>query len=304
MATLWQDIKYGIRMLARNPGFAIVVVLILGLGIGATTAVFSVVNGVLLRPLPYKDPGRVVMVFSTKSSQRRPASRLTFQDWQSQSKSFEDMAVSSFTAKTCRHEEGTDRIEGMRVSSSLFGLLGLEPLVGRTFLPEETWPDHQYVILGYDFWKRRFGCDESALGSSIMLGPDITLAPKDELHTVIGVMPPGIGFLNTRNPFLRPSGTNTRVDFWVPVNEEMPDHRGSNVNWDVVGRLKRGVTIEMAQAEMDAIASRVAREHYADPAKAPGVEVVSLHEYIVGRTRRAHPPCRWGSRFRNVDRLC
>lgn len=283
----WQDIRYGFRMLARNPGFTVVVVLILALGIGVTTAVFSVVHGVLLRPLPYEDPGRLVLLFSTKSAQRQSSSRLTFLDWKSQSQSFEDMAVSSFIPMTYRHEEGTDHVEGMCVSPNLFGLLGLKPLIGRTFRSQESWPNSHYVILGYDFWKRRFGGDESVLDHVIKLGPELAMTSKEEAYTVVGVMPPGIRFLNTKSPIFAPSGTNSRVDFWVPVFRDLPKSRGSNTHWDIVGRLKQGVSIVHAQAELDTIAGRMAQEHYSDPAKAPGVEVVPVHAYMVGETRRS-----------------
>ena len=286
MGTLWQDVRFAVRLLVRSPGFTVVVVLILALGIGVTTAVFSVVYGVLLRPLPYEDPGRLVFLFSIKSAQRRTSSRMTFLDWKSHSQSFEDMAVSSFISMTYGHEEGTDRVEGMCVSPNLFGLLGLEPLVGRTFRSQESWPNHHYVILGYDFWKQRFGGDESVLGRVIKLGPELAMTPKEEAYTVVGVMPPGVRFLNTKSPILAPSGTNRRVDFWVPLIRDVHKRRDSNTFWDVVGRLKRGVSIAQAQAEMDTIAGRVAQEHYSDPAKAPGVEVVPVHAYTVGETRR------------------
>ena len=284
MGILWQDIRYGIRMLRRRPGFATAVVLCLGLGIGGVTAVFSVVNGVLLRPPPYEDPGRLAFLFSIKSAQRRPSSRMTFLDWKSQSQSFEDMAVSSFIGMSYRHEEGTDRVQGMCVSPNLFALLGIKPLIGRTFQSQESWPNHHYVILGYDFWKHRFGSDESVLGRVITLSPE--LGPKEESYTVVGVMPPGVRFLNTRNPIFAPSETNRRVDFWVPLIREAHKSRNSNVFWDVVGRLKRGVSIGQAQAEMDTIAGRAAQEHYSDPSKAPGVEVVPVHAYMIGETRR------------------
>jgi len=284
MGTIWQDVRFAARMLIRSPGFTVVVVLILALGIGVTTAVFSVVNGVLLRPLPYEDPDRLALLFSIKSAQRRPSSRMTFLDWKSQSQSFEDMAVSSFIGMSYRHEEGTDRVEGMCVSPNLFALLGLKPLIGRTFQSQESWPNHHYVVLGYDFWRQRLGGDESVLGRDITLSPE--LAPKEESYTVVGVMPPGVRFLNTRNPVLAPSETNHRIDLWVPLNRDVHKRRDSNTFWDVVGRLKRGVSIAQAQTEMDTIAGRVAQEHYSDPAKAPGVEVIPVHAYMVGEMRR------------------
>ena len=284
MSTLYQDIKYAIRMMARNPGFTIVVVLILGLGIGATTAVFSVVNGVLLRPLPYKDSDRIAMLFSTHESlERFPSSRLDFTDWKAQGRSFEDMAISRFREATYRHSEGTERIEGMCVSPNLFGLLGLQPLIGRTFSPQEVWPNHHYIILGHEFWKRHFGGDESVLGSAVTLTPGFTASPKDEPYTVVGVMPPGGRFLNTAWSFGDLTEVNAQVDFWIPVNQDFPTSRGVH-NWDVVARLKPGVHAKEAQAEMDEIAKRVARQ-YNDPTRAPKVLVVPLHTHLMGDTR-------------------
>jgi putative ABC transport system permease protein len=276
MTTLWQDVRYGFRTLARNPGFAVVVVLILGLGIGATTSVFSIVDGVLLRALPYRDPGRLVMLFTTYAKWnlwRAPTSGMNFLDWQQQNRSFEDMAIVRTEGTTYRHEEGTDHIEGMCVSPNLFPLLGWEALVGRTFLPEETWPNHHYVVLGYDFWQRHFGGDEAILGKPVALGEGN--AP----YTVIGIMPPGIRALSAK--------ANAFVDFWIPVDRDLPETalggRGC-LRWIVVGRLKPGIGVKQAQAEMDGIARRIAEE-VKDPANELGVNVVSLHACLVGETR-------------------
>ncbi len=273
----WQDIRYGFRMLARSPGFTVVVVLILGLGIGAATSVFSIINGVLLHALPYRDPDRLVMLFSTyplRHEMRSITSGMNFLDWQKQNQSFEDMAVVRSEGTTYRHDEGTDHVDGMCVSTNLFSLLGWEPLVGRTFLPEETWPNHRYVVLGYDFWQRRFGGEEAILGKGIILGG------SDAPYTVVGVMPPGIRFLD--------ASADAVVDFWIPVDRDLPETRMGGrgcLRWRVVGRLKPAVSVKQAQAEMDGIASRIATTEFADPTHAPGVNMVPLHEYVVGETR-------------------
>ncbi len=277
MTTLWQDIRYGFRTLARGPGFAVVVILILGLGLGATTSVFSIVNGVLLHALPYQDPDRLAMVFSTYTQwneKRSITSGLNYLDWRKQNQSFEDLAVLRREGTTYRHEEGTDHVEGLCVSTNFFSLLGWEALVGRTFLPEETWPNHGYVVLGYDFWQRRLGGDEAILGKGIRLGRG------SGMFTVVGVMPPGLRFLDAK--------AKTFVDFWVPVDRDLPEMelggRGC-LRWSVVGRLQPGVTVKQAQAEMDGIAERIAKTEFTNPADAPGVNVVPLHEYVVGDIR-------------------
>jgi putative ABC transport system permease protein len=277
MGLLWQDVRYGMRMLARSPGFAVVVILILGLGIGATTSVFSIVNGVLLHALPYKDPDRLALVFSTYTQwneKRSITSGLNYQDWRKQNQSFEDLAILRREGTIYRHEEGTDHVEGMCVSTNFFSLLGWEALVGRTFLPEETWPNHGYVVLGYDFWQRRLGGDEAILGKGIKLGGG------SGMFTVVGVMPPGLRFLDAK--------AKTFVDFWIPVDRDLPETQMGGrgcLRWSVVGRLKPGIGVKQAQAEMDGIAARIAATEFTNPADAPGVNIVPLHAYVVGDTR-------------------
>jgi putative ABC transport system permease protein len=270
-------------MLKRNPGFTVVVILVLGLGIGGTAAVFSVANGVLLRPLPYENPDRLVMLFHVSSSVKEaPTSGMDFLDWKQQNRSFEDMSVMRFVSGTYQYETGTERLEGLCVSNNLFGLLGLKNHAGRTFLPEETWPNQHYIILSHHVWKRWFDTDASILGKTIKLGSN------DKPYTVVGVMEPNLRFLNTGWSFWNFTEVNARIDFWIPVDRDLPDieHGGRGaLNWDVVARLKPGVSVEQAQVEMGNIAQRLGQEHYADPAKAPGVKVVSLHSHLVGRTR-------------------
>jgi len=277
MGTLWQDIKYSLRVQARNPGFVAVVIIVLGLGIGAATSVFSIVNGVLLQALPYKDPSRLVELFSNYSKwgfERGPVSGMNFIDWKEQNKCFEDMAVLRSVETTYRHSNGTDHVEGMCVSPNLFALLGWETLVGRTFRPDETWPNHHYILLGYDFWKRRFGGEETILGKAVTLGVD------GQPYTVIGIMRPGIRFLEAK--------ANVFVDFWIPVDRDLPEiamgGRGC-MRWNVVARLKPGMSIKLVRAEMGGITERIAKTEYSDPANAPGVNIVPLHEYVLGDTR-------------------
>ncbi len=277
MRVIWQDIRYSLRTLAKSPGFAIVAILILGLGIGAATSVFSIANGVLLRALPYKDPDRLVMLFSsypTWGEERSITSGMNFLDWQAQNESFEGMAVVRREETTYRHEDGTDHVEGLCVSPSLFALLGWEALAGRTLRPDESWPNHHYIVLGYDFWQRHLGGDEAVLGKGIMLGG------HKQAYTVVGIMPPGVRFLETQ--------ADAFVDFWIPVDRDLPEiamgGRGC-LRWNVVGRLKPGTSVRQAQSEMDGIAERIAKTEFTDPTHAPGVNVIPLHAYVVGDTR-------------------
>ncbi len=152
------------------------------------------------------------MVFSTYAywDERSITSGMNFVDWQKQSRSFEDLAVVCSQEATFQHAEGADHVEGMCVSTNLFSLLGWEPLLGRTFLPEETWPNHHYVVLGYDFWKRHLGGDEAILGKAITLR-----GIQPPAYTVVGVMPPGIRFLEAKN--------DAFVDFWIPVDRDLPE---------------------------------------------------------------------------------
>jgi putative ABC transport system permease protein len=253
-----------------------VTVLVLGLGIGAATSVFSIVNGVLLQALPYKDPDRLVMLFSTYADwgERSITSGMDFVDWQKQSRSFEDLAIVSSQEARYRYVEGTDRLKGMCVSTNLFSLLGWQPLLGRAFLPEETWPNHHYVVLGYDFWKRYLGGDAAILGKAITLG-----GIEPPAYTVVGVMPPGVRFLDAKN--------DAFVDFWIPVDRDLPEIQSGGrgcLRWQVVGRLKADVSVKEAQVEMTGIAERIAKTGYSDPTEAPGVNIVSLHDYVVGDT--------------------
>lgn len=276
MGTLWQDVRYGLRMLARNPGFTAVVILVLGLGIGAATSVFSIVNGVLLQSLPYKDPDRLVMLFSTYAKwdeMRSITSGMNFLDWQKQSRSFEDLAIVRSEEGTYQHAEGADHLDGMCVSTNLFSLLGWVPLLGRTFLPEETWPNHHYILLGYDFWKRRLEGDEAILGKAI------TMRKGGVAYTVVGVMPPGVRFLDGRNDVF--------VDFWIPVDRDLPEIQSGGrgcLRWQVVGRLRSGVGIKQARAEMTGIAERIAKAEFPDPSWAPGINIVPLRSYVAGDT--------------------
>ncbi|HEX8184527.1 MAG TPA: ABC transporter permease, partial [Blastocatellia bacterium] len=271
-----QDLRYGVRMLMKQPGFTAVAVIALALGIGANTAIFSVVNAVLLRPLPFKNPEQLVIVNETvrrETIETRPASYPDFIDWRDQNQSFEDIAAFDSPSFTLTGGDEPERIPGEIVSASYFSLLGIQPKAGRAFLPEEDrTPDANPVaVVSYKLWQRRFGSDPNLVGKSVKI--------NERDFTVIGIMPEGF------------EGVSGGSEVWIPVSmistfSSQPgdiNKRGSRWH-SVIARLKPGVTINQAQADMDAIASRLERE-YQGTNKDRGVQLVGAHESAVGNLR-------------------
>jgi putative ABC transport system permease protein len=263
-------------MLMKQPGFTAVAVIALALGIGANTAIFSVVNAVLLRPLPFKNPEQLVIVNETvrrETIETRPASYPDFIDWRDQNQSFEDIAAFDSPSFTLTGGDEPERIPGEIVSASYFSLLGIQPKAGRAFLPEEDrTPDANPVaVVSYKLWQRRFGSDPNLVGKSVKI--------NERDFTVIGIMPEGF------------EGVSGGSEVWIPVSmistfSSQPgdiNKRGSRWH-SVIARLKPGVTINQAQADMDAIASRLERE-YQGTNKDRGVQLVGAHESAVGNLR-------------------
>ncbi len=193
MRSFLRDLRYGVRTLANNPGFTVVAVAVLAVGIGATIAIFSVANSVLLKPLPYKDPERLVMVYERLESDdyatRSPFSPFDFNVFERETRLLEEVAAFANLTYELAERAGTtepERIVGTRVSPSLFSMLGGKPALGRTFTAQENHPDHRVVVLSYGLWQRRFGADKNILGESIIL--------ERQPYTVIGVMAPGFAF--------------------------------------------------------------------------------------------------------------
>ena len=272
LETFWQDMRYGVRMLRRNPGFTTVAVLTLALGIGANTAIFSVVNAVLLRPLPYDNPHQLVMVWETirEAGYQTGPSYPNFEDWREQNQVFEQMVAFRSLDYTLTGVEEAVRVQGARVSAGFFPLLRVEPILGRPFLPEEDQAGAKnVVILSYGFWHRRFGGDPGAVGKKVTLdGTDFT---------VIGVLPPGFKFPYEMVP----------AELWTPtaLDAELFPQRGLHA-LGAIGRLKPGVTLQQAQAEMDTIARRLEQE-YPEDNTGRGVNLVPLHRQVVGGVRPA-----------------
>ncbi|MCI0485861.1 MAG: ABC transporter permease [Blastocatellia bacterium] len=269
MDNLLQDIRYAIRMMIKRPGFTIVAVITLALGIGANTAIFSVTSAVLLRPLPYKDPDRLVMVWETNSIRKvddESVAPPNFLDWSDQNQVFEHIAAFTSESFNLTGVAEPERLEGYRVSASLFPLLGVAPAMGRTFLPEEDrFGTGRVVLLSYGLWQRQFAADPQIVGKALTL--------NDESHTVVGVMPQGFYF------------QNKEIDVWVPIAFTDQDRNSRGGHYlEAVARLKPGVALDQAQAEMNVIATRLEQQYPASN-KGAGVRLVSLHEEIVGDTR-------------------
>ena len=270
MQTLLKDIRYGLRMLLKNPVFAAVAVVALALGIGANTAIFSVVNGVLLSPLPYAHPEQLAMVWLDNRPQgirEDITSYPNFMDWRDRNKTFQGMSgIRDMTVNLTGVGE-PEEVRGAAVSSNFFQLMGVSPAQGRGFTAEEEQPGKdKIIVLGHGLWQRRFGGDPGILNRVISL--------NGETYTIVGIMPPGFRF---------PS----EAEIWEPLapNERLRAARGAF--WlPIVGRLKPGVARAQAQADMDVIAGQLEQE-YPNINKGYGINVVPLQEQIVGNLRTA-----------------
>lgn len=268
-----QDLRYGARMLARTPGFTAIAVLALALGIGANTAIFSVVNTVLLQPLPFKNPKELVMIWENATHLGFPKntpSPANFLDWREQNTVFTGMAAMAPKNFNLTGAGEPERLDGRRVSANLFDLLGVQPRLGRRFLPEEDAPGTRVVILSHGLWQRRFGADPRIVGQSLNL--------NGESYAVVGVMPPAIEL---------PGFDNWKDQLWVPLAfpSEEAQSRGNHY-LEVIARLKSGVTLEQARAEMETISARLAQQYPADNLRIGSV-VVPLHEEVVGNIKPA-----------------
>jgi len=286
METLLQDLRYGLRVLLTRPGFTAVAIIALALGIGANSAIFSVVSGVVLRPLPYKDPSRLMMVWSRRpllqaqeGLSEYPVSAADFIDWRDRNQSFEQIAAFHSQPFNLTGAGEPEYLGGVRASANLFSLLGVEAQQGRTFLPEEDQLGAGHVVAISDgLWKRRFGADPNIVGQKLIL--------NDEPYTVVGVLPkdfqfPRKGELPAGYQFPR------QADFYTPLawTPAQATNRGRNF-LAVVARLKAGVTMQQAQADVDGIAEQL-RQEYPQANANKEIFVVSLHQQAVGKVRTA-----------------
>jgi putative ABC transport system permease protein len=271
MESLLQDARYGVRMLVRNPGVTAVLVLALAGGTGANAAIFSVVNAVLLRPLPYADPDRLMVVWEDASSfgfPRNTPAPANYLDWRKENRTFADMAAYTGGSFVLTGGGEPERIEAILASANLFSVLGVLPVLGRSFESEDDQPGADAVaILSHGLWQRRFGGSPSALGTTLLV--------DGRARTVVGVMPRGFQF------------ADPRADLWVPIafTNEQAAERGSHY-LEVVGRLKPAVTSAQANADVETIAKRLQQE-YPQTNTNIGALVVPLHEQKVGDIRPA-----------------
>jgi putative ABC transport system permease protein len=269
MGMILQDLRYGFRMLLKKPGFTAVAVLALALGVGANTAIFSVVNGVLLRPLPYKDPDRLVRL--GEWSQQVPGMSVAypnFLDWREQNHVFEGLAATQFDSYNLTGVDEPERLQGRNVSANFFDLLGVAPALGRSFTADEDRPGAERVcLISYGLWRRRFGGDRKIVGSQLTL--------NGKPYTVVGVLPADYRY-------------GTQTDVFAPIglrgDEEVMKERDDHPGIYAVARLKDGVTYGQAEAEMKAIAERLA-ESYPKTNGGHSIVMVSLREYFVGDVR-------------------
>src|SRR5262245_21769351 len=271
MNTLFQDLRYGARMSLKNPGFTLIAVIIMALGIGANTAVFSVVKGVLLRPLPYFEPQQLVRLFETvdrptMANDRMEVAPANFLDWRAQTRSFSGLAAYGLTGSVINGEGEAERLEGALVTADFFATMGVPPMRGRAFSAEDEQAGGTLTIISYQLWQRRFGGVEDIIGRVIQLdGFDFT---------VIGVAPPG---------FQSPGRTQIYELFVFNQNQrQMREARFIKV----VARLKPGVTVAQAQSEMSGIARRLA-EQYPQTNRNSGANVVPLREVEIEQVKPA-----------------
>jgi putative ABC transport system permease protein len=267
MQALWQDLRYGARMLMKNPGFTLIALLTLGLGIGANTAIFSVVNGVLLRPLPYHEPERIVTLLNNG---RFPVSPANFLDFQAGSQSFAQMAAAEAWGGALTGNDRPEQLSGLRMGEGLFALLGEQPLLGRMLQAEDYQAGKDRVLaLSHKLWQRAFGGDPKIIGRQITL--------SGESYTVVGVMPAQFQF---------PPFWATRAEMWAPLDlrPRATNRRGSSLR--VFARLKPGVTLRQAQAEIDAMNKQLALA-YPEANTGLNIRVEPLNEKVVGAIRQA-----------------
>jgi putative ABC transport system permease protein len=265
MNTFWQDARFAVRMLAKNWSVTAIIVVVLALGIGANTAIFSVVNAALLRPLPYADPDKLVRL--SEDSPNVPQMSISypnFLDWREQNKVFSGIAAMQFISLNLTGQEQPERLAGRAVSAELFDVLGVKPALGRTFVTEEDQPGANPVcIIGNGLWQRRFGSDPALVGKQITM--------SEASYTVIGVLPASYAF-------------GTPTDVFVPIGlraDEMKQ-RSSHPGIYAVARLKPGVTVETARAELIALAQRIGEQY---GMKGNSATLTPLSEVFVGDIR-------------------
>ncbi|MFY9608912.1 MAG: ABC transporter permease [Blastocatellia bacterium] len=269
---VFQDLRYGIRMLVKNPSFTFVAVLTLALGIGANTAIFSVVNAVLLRPLPFHDPDRVITVWEpSRDGHTLSLTDVEYFDYRAQNHVFEDMAAYAIGTLSLTGNGQPERVAAMGGSASLFTVLAVAPALGRAFTAEEDKPDApQVAMLSYGLWQRRFGADPNVIGQQVRVSEVNT--------TIIGVMPRSFQFINRE------------VELWVPLGLDPANLNPRSRSYHIVARLKATVGLQQARNEMNALAARLADEQknrYPQGANTTSsLNLIPIYELILGDLQR------------------
>jgi predicted permease len=269
MRSLLADSRYAFRLFRKSPAFTLLAVIALALGIGANTAIFSVVNAVLVRALPYQDPGRLVMVWERPpgSTRNNVVQSGNFLDWRTRNRVFERIAAIHQLPMNLSGDGDPEQVFGLRVSAGFFPILGVAPILGRPIAPEDDTPGGpRSVVLSYGLWQRRFGGDPAAVGRKL----EVIGVP----HTVVGVMPPGFSF------------PGMRAELWIPIQINPASAYRDGRNYRTVARLRPGVTLEAAQSEMERIARDLAAERPKFNARW-SAGVTSLKDQAVGDVRLA-----------------
>ncbi|HWP53228.1 MAG TPA: ABC transporter permease, partial [Pyrinomonadaceae bacterium] len=271
MDTIFKDIRYAIRSLLKRPAFAAVAVITLALGIGANTAIFSIINALVINPPSIADPDRVAALWKTPIGKREEnfVSYLDWQDWRTRNQSLEDIAAYKPNSFTLLENGEAEEIQGMRVTANFFSVPKIKPLRGREFTGEEEKRGSQPVtIISYEYWQSRFAGSESVLNQQISL--------NGKSHTIVAILPPGFEFpLSVKDPLV-----------WTTVAGEGSNlaERGAQV-LKAVGRLKPDVSIESAQADMSRVAVNLAQQ-YPQTDRDQTITLISAHEQIVGKDIR------------------
>jgi putative ABC transport system permease protein len=269
MENLWQDVRYGVRSLLKHPGFALIAVITLSLGIGANSAMFSTVNAVLLRPLAYPESERIVLLEGVNAGAGITQSNMSipdFADWQQQNQSFEQLAGFVSGGAVITNGDETERVRAASVTADFFPLFRTDALRGRTLQPDDAQNGHDsVVVLSYPLWQRRFGAAENVIGTNITVAGQST--------TIVGVMPAGFDYPG-------------QSELWVPYPINAAAERRDNRFIGVVGRLKPNVPIAQAQSSLDTINQRLAQS-YVETNTGWNVRVINLQERLVGSMRKS-----------------
>src|SRR5262245_9419656 len=278
MESFWRDLRYALRSLRKRPVSTLIVVLALTLGIGANTAVFSVVHAVLLAPLPYYEPDRLVVLWAKNDKKKlteQPVAYPNVKDWRERNQVFEQLSGLRGESFSLTDRNEPERVAGLRASVNILSLLGVKPVLGRDFLPEEEQPGRESVVLvGHTFWQQRYGGDPGLIGKPLTL--------DGKAYTVVGILPPGLQHPGLTFSMLPPSG----ADVWIPLIPAANEQNRNFANMRVVARLKPQISLARAQAGMNVLAAEL-EQQYPEINANLGVEVAPLHQYLTGRVRRA-----------------